>query len=393
VRSLWHLAGFVNGRAFKPDDFSPGGLPVIRIAQLQEASAELNYYDGYVDPANIIDDGDLVFSWSASLVVRIWDRGPAVLNQHLYKVMPSHDVDRRWLRWQLEALIPYFQGLMHGSAMTHLTTEMLRQTRVDLPNLERQRRIADFLDAETRKIAELTGRRSRQLGLLTERDQTALDCTLASEDDGLVALARTCVVQTGVTLDEGKRRENFVTRPYLRVANVQADGLLLDEVKEINVDPRDARRTTLQTGDVLMTEGGDLDKLGRGTVWNGEIDHCVHQNHVFAVRPDSRLSSDYLALLTRTSMARSYFEMTGSKTTNLASTSSSKILAFKVPLPSRQEQLGRVRAAHRALDASQRAAETLRDQLSLLAERRQALITAAVTGQLDVTTARSGVQP
>lgn len=75
-------------------------------------------------------------------------------------------------------------------------------------------------------------------------------------------------------------------------------------------------------GDVLMTEGGDLDKLGRGTVWRGEIEECLHQNHVFAVRPvKERLDSRYLSLLTRSSLARRYFEGTGVKTTNLASTS------------------------------------------------------------------------
>jgi type I restriction enzyme S subunit len=88
-----------------------------------------------------------------------------------------------------------------------------------------------------------------------------------------------------------------------------------------------------------MTEGGDLDKLGRGTVWNGEIENCLHQNHVFAVRPDRcRLMPEYLALITQTSYARAYFESTGTKTTNLASTSSSKIRDFRIPFVDLDEQ-------------------------------------------------------
>ena len=100
-----------------------------------------------------------------------------------------------------------------------------------------------------------------------------------------------------------------------------------------------ARSATLKRGDVLMTEGGDLDKLGRGTVWNDEIACCLHQNHVFAVRPDpSKLLPEYLSLITQTSYARAYFESTGTKTTNLASTSSSKIRDFRIPLASLDEQ-------------------------------------------------------
>lgn len=88
-----------------------------------------------------------------------------------------------------------------------------------------------------------------------------------------------------------------------------------------------------------MTEGGDLDKLGRGTVWQGELDRCLHQNHIFAVRPDAqRLSGRFLAYVTQSLYGRHYFESTGTRTTNLASTNSSKIQSFPLPLPPLDEQ-------------------------------------------------------
>ena len=130
-----------------------------------------------------------------------------------------------------------------------------------------------------------------------------------------------------------------VTLPYLRVANVQDGHLDLGTITEIRVPKAVARSVMLRSGDVLMTEGGDLDKLGRGTVWNGEIENCLHQNHVFAVRPDQdRLMPEYLALITQSAYARAYFESTGTKTTNLASTSSSKIRDFKIPYVNVDEQ-------------------------------------------------------
>jgi type I restriction enzyme, S subunit len=147
-------------------------------------------------------------------------------------------------------------------------------------------------------------------------------------------------IQSGITVD-GNRNfgSDAVTLPYLRVANVQDGHLDLGTVTEITVPRTTARSSTLKRGDVLMTEGGDLDKLGRGTVWNDEITNCLHQNHVFAVRPDQRrLLPEYLTLVTQTAYARAYFESTGTKTTNLASTSSSKIRDFKIPLPALDEQ-------------------------------------------------------
>lgn len=88
-----------------------------------------------------------------------------------------------------------------------------------------------------------------------------------------------------------------------------------------------------------MTEGGDRDKLGRGTIWNGEIPECLHQNHVFAVRVNEKyMLTEYLSYLTASPVGRVYFDITAKKTTNLASTNSTTILQFTVPVPSLEEQ-------------------------------------------------------
>jgi type I restriction enzyme S subunit len=193
-------------------------------------------------------------------------------------------------------------------------------------------------------------------------------------------------LQSGITLDAGRALSaSQVTLPYLRVANVQSGWLDLEEVTEVTVPSDLAARSTLRRGDVLMTEGGDLDKLGRGALWHGEIANCLHQNHVFAIRPDlRRIDPAYLALLTRTNHARTYFERTGSKVTNLASTNRTKILNLPVPdLPLDLQRQLAVACSTQLADTG-RCKEAIRRQLSMLTEKRQALITAAVTGQIDI---------
>ncbi|WP_327730517.1 restriction endonuclease subunit S [Streptomyces sp. NBC_00487] len=156
----------------------------------------------------------------------------------------------------------------------------------------------------------------------------------------LVRLGYVAHLQNGLTVDAKRDvTGDVVTRPYLRVANVQAGSLSLESVTEITVPRSVARRSTLRPGDVLMTEGGDLDKLGRGTVWQGELEGCLHQNHIFVIRPDpQRLNGRYLAYLTQSLYGRCYFESTGTRTTNLASTNSNKIQSFPLPLPPLEEQ-------------------------------------------------------
>lgn len=130
-----------------------------------------------------------------------------------------------------------------------------------------------------------------------------------------------------------------VSLPYLRVANVQDGYLDLSEIKQIEIEEHEVERYALQPGDVLMNEGGDFDKLGRGHLWQGELPVCLHQNHVFAVRPDSKqLDSRYLNYFTGSLYGKLYFLSCSKQSTNLASINSSQLRAMPIPVPPLGEQ-------------------------------------------------------
>ena len=86
---LGELASYINGRAFKPEDWETTGIPIIRIQNLTDKQAEFNYYSRAVEDRYIVEDGDLLISWSASLDAFIWDRGTAILNQHIFKAIEN----------------------------------------------------------------------------------------------------------------------------------------------------------------------------------------------------------------------------------------------------------------------------------------------------------------
>jgi type I restriction enzyme S subunit len=314
--------------------------------------------------------------------------GPATVNGSIAVIRPRA-IDSRFLRYVLasSATQDQIEAVKAGMGVPHLFQWDINRLPVPIPPAAKQRAIADFLDAETARIDALITKKRRMIELLDEADRSLVDESFRREPPSKgVRLGRLAVLQTGLTLDAARDPgSDAITLPYLRVANVQAGHLDLNEVKTVTVSGTIARRCTLRPGDVLMTEGGDLDKLGRGTVWQGEIETCLHQNHVFAVRPDpSRLLPTYLAALTRTSKARRYFESTGTRSTNLASTNSAKVMDFKIPLTSIQEQrsiLDRYKERSSTLISCR---TLLTRQLDLLKEHRQALITAAVTGELEI---------
>lgn len=160
----------------------------------------------------------------------------------------------------------------------------------------------------------------------------------SSERWSTVPLGEVAAVQTGVA--KGKTPKNgSVSLPYLRVANVQDGFLDLSEIKEIEISPAEASRYQLRAGDVLFTEGGDFDKLGRGTVWRGQINPCLHQNHLFAVRPNEQaLLPEFLAYVAASPIGRRYFISCSKQSTNLASINSTQLKQFPVPLPPLPEQ-------------------------------------------------------
>ena len=153
-----------------------------------------------------------------------------------------------------------------------------------------------------------------------------------------VSLENVAEIQTGLSKSAARKGES-VTMPYLRVANVQDGHFNLSEVKEIEVPKASVERFRVRSGDVLLTEGGDFDKLGRGAVWRGQISDCVHQNHVFVVRPSaSKLDERFFAYQTQGPRGRSYFQSCSKQSTNLASINSTQLKQFPTALPPLPEQ-------------------------------------------------------
>jgi type I restriction enzyme S subunit len=197
-------------------------------------------------------------------------------------------------------------------------------------------------------------------------------------------LKQNAKIQTGVTL--GKVYSGITeTRPYLRVANVQSGFLDLKRIKTIELPRSEALKYALLPNDVVLTEGGDIDKLGRGAVWSGQIVGCIHQNHIFAVRPDAgALNPRFLTYVLESPHGRSYFRVTAKQTTNLAATNRSTLGRFPLFLPPRPEQ-DQIVAYLSAQDAHiARYIKAKRDLIGLLTEQKLRIIDDAVTGRIGV---------
>jgi len=192
-----------------------------------------------------------------------------------------------------------------------------------------------------------------------------------------------CLVKGGLT--KGKRRspqDAVRDVPYLRVANVQRGYLDLDVVKTIRATDEEIAELRLQPGDVLLNEGGDRDKLGRGWVWSGELEVCIHQNHVFRARPlTTEIRSKFLSWYGNTT-GRRYFYEQGKHTTNLASINLTKLRRLPVPLPPVAEQMRIEAALEECLPSVEAAAHDVFSSMLRVDQLRQAILKWAFEGKL-----------
>ncbi len=188
-----------------------------------------------------------------------------------------------------------------------------------------------------------------------------------------VLLGEIADIASGVTKGQNYNGRKTVEVPYLRVANVQDGYLDLSVIKTIQALPSEIEELRLKPGDVVMTEGGDFDKLGRGAIWRGEIENCIHQNHIFRVRLDtSKVTPEFFENYLLSPKAKDYFLMASKQTTNLASINMTQLKQLPVPLYplSLQEEfagvVARVESLRGRMGESERQVEGLFE--SLLAE-------------------------
>lgn len=250
-------------------------------------------------------------------------------------------------------------------AQPNVNAKQLASLVLPMPPLVEQERIVKLLDEadELRKLRVQADRRTADLIPSFFHDMFGEN---AKKPHVRVKLEQIAEVVSGVAMGRKFNGRLPVEVPYLRVANVQAGYLDLSEIKTIQALPEEVEELALRKGDVLLTEGGDFDKLGRGAMLEQDLPNCIHQNHVFRVRVEqSKLNPIYFAKLLLTGEARRYFLGCAKRTTNLASINMTQLRALPVlvpPLSLQKEFAARV-SEIRAMQAEQAASRRRLDDL------------------------------
>jgi type I restriction enzyme S subunit len=346
------------GRTILSPELVQDGLPVF--------SASVG-----IAPWGFIENRDVVFERGTIVVsargtigdIKLPDFDQFVSTQTTIAIAPSNGIEPAFVLNQLKCVDWHL--FTATTAIPMLTISRLNEIRLCIAPLPEQRRIVAKIDGLTARTARARKELDRLptliarykgavlalafSGRLTQDWRIGLERNSKGEGEypggwAVKELAEISDIQGGIQV--GKKRPEstvLVEVPYLRVANVQRGWLSLDEIKMIGVTAAERDRLLLEDGDILMNEGGDRDKLGRGWVWRAEIPECIHQNHVFRIRLHERgFPSEYVSHYANENGQR-YFIDQGTQTTNLASISKRKVAALPVPIPPTDEAMEIVR--------------------------------------------------
>lgn len=259
-KKLGDIATYINGYPFKPEDRGECGLPIIRIQDLTGNTYDLGYYDGKYPERIEINNGDILISWSASLGVYVWNRGKALLNQHIFKVVfDKVEINKRYFVYAVQFKLKEMEAKTHGATMKHIVKKDFDSTLIPYPSLKEQSRIAETIDS----IAKSINMRQKQLQKLDELVKARFvelfgDPKLNDKGWNAGIVSDYYEVKGGKRIPKGMGYADGVTaHPYLRATDMKNETILDDDIHYIDEEVYALiKRYTVKNGDVYLTNVG-----------------------------------------------------------------------------------------------------------------------------------------
>jgi type I restriction enzyme S subunit len=392
-RPIGQLCELINGRAFKPEDWGDIGLPIVRIQNLNDAQKPFNYFAGSYSDKHLIDSGDVLLSWSGtpgtSFGCFIWDRGPALLNQHIFKVKVREQlVLPEFFVHGTNSRLDEMIGLAHGAAgLRHITKAKLEQIELPLPPIDEQRRIVGRVKECMERVGEIEGLRAgsqtEQQHLSASLIESELHSSIAGESgwpNGTIGEIVT-TVRNGRSISQDT--EGRADGAVLTLTAVRSVSLGVEFQKPIQLPDSVAKQFSIEPGDVFVSRANTIELVGLSAVaMERPSTRLIYPDLLIKLKVDGSLMLPrYLAYALRSASARKQIKARalGSSQT-MVKISGERLREVSIPVPSLGEQaqiVSRLDVAHELIQ--QLAIESHSAEVSVL---RKAILRKAFAGEL-----------
>ncbi len=310
------------------------GTPLVRIRDVIPGFSN-TYTTEKCDECYYVEKDDMLIGMDGEFNIAYWKGGHAYLNQRVCKIIPKEGVHKRYLFYQLMPILKRIENRTAFVTVKHLSAKELNKIEFSLPDLPTQQRIADTLDKVSEGI-EVCRRMLDELELMVKAKFGEMfgDMLLNSKHWSECTLESLADIVSGITKGRKTKDENLIEVPYMAVSNVKDGHIDWRTVKTIMATTQEINQYRLQSDDVLMTEGGDPDKVGRGAIIKNPPENCIHQNHIFRVRLNEKvILPTFFAEYLQHQKAKRYFLGCAKQTTGIASINMRQLKAMPVLLP------------------------------------------------------------
>ena len=334
---LGDVATFINGYAFKPEDWSSTGLPIIRIQDLTGNSYQANRYNGDYAKKYEVNEGDILISWSASLGVYVWHGEKALLNQHIFKVVfDKVEISKNFFVYQVESILEKAASAAHGATMKHLTKPVFDALPFYLPPLDEQRKIAAVLD----KVSDLIAKRRQQLDKLDTLVKARFVEMFGDPENNpkkwpvkkLAAVVSS--ITAGWSVNGEARSRNTGEKAVLKVSAVTQGFFRPDEYKVISADMEIKKYVYPQKGDLLFSRANTRELVGATAVIEQDYPELLLPDKLWKVLFTNEMDVYYAKHILSTQAIRKVFSSQSTGTSgSMFNVSTEKFRETMIPVP------------------------------------------------------------
>lgn len=412
IQSLANTANILGGGTpdtSVPEYWSPNEIPWATPTDITGTEGnEITSTTKYISKAGLkqttlIPGNSVLITSRATIGAAKINRVPMAINQGFAALVPKPGYSAEYLFHLIEIIKPTLVRISAGTTFLEASRREIRKILARIPNKNEQRRIADTVkladDAIDKAKEELEATRELMKSLLHSLFTLGLSRPEGLYKDKWITcpshwpikpLKSFAKITSGFTMGRDLSRYETVVVPYVTVANVQDGYFELSNISSTEIKKEEIHTDLLEYGDILMTEGGDRDKLGRGGIWRNEIKPCSYQNHIFRIRLDAKeYKPELFHFLIQTYQAKNYFYARAKQTSNLCTINSRELKNWPVPIPPEDEQETMIKA----LQAIEQQKTSTEKKINTLEEVKKSLIQNLLTGKIRLPVEESSAKP
>lgn len=329
------------GFAFDSSRFTEDSkyIPLVRIRDVKRGFSE-TFYSGEYMKEYVLHKDALLIGMDGEFNIARWKDRDALLNQRVCKLTAKKGINEEYIRFLMSKCLKKIEQKTAFVTVKHLSAKELNSLEVDMPLFNEQNTIANTL-LKIENIIELRKREIQYLDNLIKARFVEMfgDMYLNSKGWPETKLENMADVVSGITKGRKTRNEDLTEVPYMSVSNVKDGYIDWRTIKTIEATQQEIAQYRLLPNDVLMTEGGDPDKVGRGAIIKEPLKNCIHQNHIFRVRlNESMMLPEFFAEYLQHQRSKRYFLGCAKQTTGIASINMKQLRALPVLVPPLSDQ-------------------------------------------------------